>query len=1320
MALLRASLIAFLLAVSAAADGANGTAATDSKTEPINATSATKASTAGLKVKRGGQEQGPDVVRILHISDTHSLHRSTGNMPDADILIHSGDVAKVGSESELGDFNDWLGSLKGKYKHILVISGNHDFWDTNWRLNRGHISNDVVQDPAYFQYRITNARVLNHDLAEVMGLKIWGAGWHARRGDSRSGNNYADIPEGVDIVVTHEAPFGIFDMTGGGHWGSSGELLDAIYRTKPKVHLSGHIHEQRGHWDKADFAARNSKAWSQYKGGVEYRHVHSELGESKSEVASPQRSHSEGALSLDHPDSVPRRIQWASAFDRACQHAKADTHPTGCQGLFHDWRYRVAILEHAKQTGCNDSQAMMDALLMRHAKKSDFPAMPFGYNEAVPRICPSYGSLADRRASRRRAIQGSTLGPRMGTTDLSISDRERGMPGRPLTSSARLNDCIFTASVLQLAACAEDKRTRQGGFWIGVRSLVTVFTPGPFLFCDGASRMEVATWQPPSCSHRPAVGVRLQAFPSSTPLIEALRSNAIDKSLSPLVVDVLGAEDVVPLAVLAVMAMLNFQKLSGLLLLNLVFCCMKIAGISAIRWLLLKFRLYTLDPSAVAILVRSEEGRTPLARHQNLRVPSPAAHLFLMCAAGLGETEILALLLNRGTDKAKEWGIEWGQTPLHLAAANGQLQSDAAPPQPAPTPLCMDLLLKVVRFRLVVMERFMRAVPFWPPLQEKENLPTAELEEIAQGLKFQGPSLQEIASDEEWPKLCHTLRQPLPISFRFTAQVSNVAEAEFREFLEELKNGCHTARGRFVPAPHIFDFAKVVSLGCDDRTLKQEQREAPDAPLARLGRWLSRRAPEGLVSRQEVVSAVPVALLGVEPGHAVLDVCAAPGSKTLQAIEKVCPAGDDTAGAVIANELSAMRARVLARRCALLGAAAGAVAVVQHKAQVFPGPGLFDRIICDVPCSGDGTMRKHPEKWRSWSPHLGRELHARQLQIALRGLALLQVGGQMTYSTCSFNPLENEAVVASLLCRTGGAVVLKRPPALEGLPVRPGLQHWEVVDEAAGRLASYQDIKRLPACLRRRYRSSMWPPVGVKDLKLQRCVRCVPFLANTGGFFVALLAKVREWPSVPATQVEVGESHIAKPLQLSKVLPEALAHSTGVPSLENGFLLSRGRRKLFYCSPGLDGILRASRRKALSLVAAGTCMALARDSGWQLTPSGLDIFNRMSGRKAEANARAAQKHFESHRCTTCDALRPASAFSRKMLTRPPSKRKSPAKQPDMAGAGDYPVEGEIETPQSSRSPHSAPRAARLAGCLGVSILRAALRLLALQGTWGKH
>ena len=65
-----------------------------------------------------------------------------------------------------------------------------------------------------------------------------------------------------------------------------------------------------------------------------------------------------------------------------------------------------------------------------------------------------------------------------------------------------LKHCIFTTSVFQLAACAEDEGTRQRGFWIGVCSLVTPFMPGPFLFCDGASRMLVAK----ACSHRRRTG----------------------------------------------------------------------------------------------------------------------------------------------------------------------------------------------------------------------------------------------------------------------------------------------------------------------------------------------------------------------------------------------------------------------------------------------------------------------------------------------------------------------------------------------------------------------------------------------------------------------------------------------------------------------------------------------------------------------------------------------------------------------------------------------------------------------------------------------
>lgn len=275
-----------------------------------------------------------------------------------------------------------------------------------------------------------------------------------------------------------------------------------------------------------------------------------------------------------------------------------------------------------------------------------------------------------------------------------------------------------------------------------------------------------------------------------------------------------------------------------------------------------------------------------------------------------------------------------------------------------------------------------------------------------------------VRAEADWAKLRNSLRQPLPVAFRLCAVVGADAErraAAARGELDELLSkinaagGCTTARGRFVPPPREFPFANAFSLGCDAKVLRQEQQEAPHALLARLAGWLGRQVQDGLASRQEIVSAVPVAVLSVGHGHRVLDMCASPGSKTLQALEKVGVCGGVRVGeltseacrcqgAVVANELSAARAHILSSRCARgSGAACAGLAVVQHPAQVFPGPtDIFDRIICDVPCSGDGAIRKYPEKWRDWSPHVGRALHSRQLQIALRAAALLRVGGLMT------------------------------------------------------------------------------------------------------------------------------------------------------------------------------------------------------------------------------------------------------------------------------------------------------------------------------------
>jgi len=75
----------------------------------------------------------------------------------------------------------------------------------------------------------------------------------------------------------------------------------------------------------------------------------------------------------------------------------------------------------------------------------------------------------------------------------------------------------------------------------------------------------------------------------------------------------------------------------------------------------------------------------------------------------------------------------------------------------------------------------------------------------------------------------------------------------------------------------------------------------------------------------------------------------------------------------------------------------------------------FDRVLVDVPCSGDGTIRKSPDILPRWNTGSAISLHSMQLKILMRGLQQLKPGGRLVYSTCSLNPIENEAVVAEAL-----------------------------------------------------------------------------------------------------------------------------------------------------------------------------------------------------------------------------------------------------------------------------------------------------------------
>lgn len=216
-----------------------------------------------------------------------------------------------------------------------------------------------------------------------------------------------------------------------------------------------------------------------------------------------------------------------------------------------------------------------------------------------------------------------------------------------------------------------------------------------------------------------------------------------------------------------------------------------------------------------------------------------------------------------------------------------------------------------------------------------------------------------------------------------------------------------------------------------------------NAGLKQVHKLVMQMADSGLITRQEIVSMLPPILLDVKADHAILDMCAAPGSKTAQLLEliqvnsmleKGVPNSEQATGFVVANDADPKRAFMLTHQMNRLNAAN--IVITNHNAQVFPelkymdcAPGedrrvRYDRIVCDVPCSSDAAIRKIPTKWKEWNTKGGQSLHALQLQILERGIELLKVGGKITYSTCSLNPIENESVVAAALKKYGSKIRL--------------------------------------------------------------------------------------------------------------------------------------------------------------------------------------------------------------------------------------------------------------------------------------------------------
>ena len=166
----------------------------------------------------------------------------------------------------------------------------------------------------------------------------------------------------------------------------------------------------------------------------------------------------------------------------------------------------------------------------------------------------------------------------------------------------------------------------------------------------------------------------------------------------------------------------------------------------------------------------------------------------------------------------------------------------------------------------------------------------------------------------------------------------------------------------------------------------------------------------GLFYLQEPCAMAAVEFADIRPGHRVLDICAAPGGKSAHIAAKL--AGD---GLLVANDSSASRCAALVRNLEICGAANAAVLAEtpERLAQWFGG--FFDRIVLDAPCSGEGMFRKDPSAVSGWNRNKPEKCVGIQRLFLKYCDLMLKDGGRMLYSTCTFDPAENEGNIGWFL-----------------------------------------------------------------------------------------------------------------------------------------------------------------------------------------------------------------------------------------------------------------------------------------------------------------
>ncbi|MEO0142741.1 MAG: RsmB/NOP family class I SAM-dependent RNA methyltransferase, partial [candidate division WOR-3 bacterium] len=223
----------------------------------------------------------------------------------------------------------------------------------------------------------------------------------------------------------------------------------------------------------------------------------------------------------------------------------------------------------------------------------------------------------------------------------------------------------------------------------------------------------------------------------------------------------------------------------------------------------------------------------------------------------------------------------------------------------------------------------------------------------------------------------------------------------------------------------------------------------------------------GLIYVQEVASMIPAVVLDPKPEDVVLDLCAAPGSKTTQIAQMM-----ENKGLIVANEIDYKRLSSLiynVKKCGLLNEVL--ISMPGEKiGEVLPN--YFDKILLDAPCSAEGTIRRSKKVLYHWGTKNIQKMSHIQKGLIVSAFRSLKPGGVMVYSTCTIAPEENEGVIDYLLKKFPEAEIL--PINIPHFKFREGIDSWE----------------------KKHF-----------DIRVKNCIRILPQDNDTAPFFIARITK---------------------------------------------------------------------------------------------------------------------------------------------------------------------------------------------------------------------